>query len=116
MGLDKWGLTALVRDGIPAFFQMIGVGLLVYLSTWAGWFQSSNAYFRRWAVENPGKGVMWLPEDLRSLWEYHASAFKFHSGLSSRIRILRRRGSGWFWVARPRTTMSRRSWVLRVVP
>ena len=41
---------------------MIGVGLLVYLSTWAGWFQSSNAYFRRWAVENPAKGVMWLPE------------------------------------------------------
>ena len=72
VGLNKWGLTALVRDGIPAFFQMIGVGLLVYLSTWAGWFQSSNAYFRRWAVENPGKGVMWLPEDLRSLWEYHA--------------------------------------------
>ena len=26
---------------------------------------------------------MWLPEDLRSLWEYHVSAFKFHSGLSS---------------------------------
>lgn len=83
VGLPKWGLTALVRDGIPAFVQMIGVGLLVYLSTWAGWFQSSNAYFRHWAQENPGKGLLWLPEDLRSLWEYHASAFKFHSGLSS---------------------------------
>lgn len=83
VGLPKWGLTALVRDGIPAFVQMIGVGLLVYLSTWAGWFQSSNAYFRHWAQENPGKGLLWLPEDLRSLWEYHASAFKFHSGLST---------------------------------
>ena len=49
VGLPKWGLIALVRDGIPAFVQMIGVGLLVYLSTWAGWFQSSNAYFRHWA-------------------------------------------------------------------
>ena len=83
VGLPKWGLIALVRDGIPAFVQMIGVGLLVYLSTWAGWFQSSNAYFRHWAQENPGKGLLWLPEDLRSLWEYHASAFKFHSGLST---------------------------------
>ena len=45
VGLNKWGLTALVRDGIPAFFQMIGVGLLVYLSTWAGWFQSSECVF-----------------------------------------------------------------------
>lgn len=101
VGLNKWGLTALVRDGIPAFFQMIGVGLLVYLSTWAGWFQSSNAYFRRWAVENPGKGVMWLPEDLRSLWEYHVSAFKFHSGLSSPHTYS---SQAWQWLVLGRPT------------
>ena len=51
---EQGGLTALVRDGIPAFFQMIGM-VCWYLITWAGWFQSSNAYFRRWAVENPAR-------------------------------------------------------------
>ena len=84
LGLKNWGLVALIREGIPAFIQMIGGGLIVYLTTWIGWFKSSNAFYRHWSNQFPDSGaVKWLPEDLRLLWEYHTSAFKFHSGLSS---------------------------------
>ena len=36
VGLNKWGLTALVRDGIPAFFQMIDMGPGVSITWRAG--------------------------------------------------------------------------------
>ena len=83
LGLKNWAVVGVLREGLPAFVQMIGVGLIVYLSTWAGWFKSSNAFYRHWAQDNPGQGVQWLPTDLRSLWEYHVSAFNFHSKLDS---------------------------------
>ena len=101
LGYTNWLAAGALRDGVPAFFALIGTGLVVYISTWAGWFQSSNAYFRHWAQENPGKGLMWLPEDLRSLWEYHASAFKFHSGLSSPHTYS---SQAWQWLVLGRPT------------
>ena len=96
LGLKNWGLVALIREGIPAFIQMIGVGLIVYLTTWIGWFKSSNAFYRHWSNQFPDSGaVEWLPEDLRLLWEYHTSAFKFHSGLSSEHRYA---SQAWQWL------------------
>jgi integral membrane protein len=96
LGLKNWGIVALIREGIPAFIQMIGVGLIVYLTTWIGWFKSSNAFYRHWSNQFPDSGaVKWLPEDLRLLWEYHTSAFKFHSGLSSEHRYA---SQAWQWL------------------
>ncbi|WP_237189095.1 dolichyl-phosphate-mannose--protein mannosyltransferase [Rothia nasimurium] len=82
-GIKRWYVAGFLRDGIFAFFALIGTGLLTYLATWTGWFLSDSAYDRNWAVEHPGEGVLWLPESLRSLWEYHRSAYAFHSGLDS---------------------------------
>ena len=53
LGLKNWGIVALIREGIPAFIQMIGVGLIVYLTTWIGWFKSSNAFYRHWSNQFP---------------------------------------------------------------
>ncbi|MEK8227805.1 hypothetical protein NKG05_19420 [Oerskovia sp. M15] len=38
---------------------------------------------RDWAAQHPGEGVQWLPEALRSLWEYHLKMWDFHTGLSA---------------------------------
>lgn len=81
--IHRWHLAALLRDSPFAFLALIGTGLVTYLLTWAGWFASSDAYYRTWAEDNPGQGLTWLPAPLRSLWEYHVSAYSFHSGLSS---------------------------------
>lgn len=82
-GVRHWYVSGFLRDGMLAFFALIGTGLLTYLASWSGWFLSSTAYYRNWAAEHPGEGLLWLPAPLRSLWEYHRSAYGFHAGLSS---------------------------------
>lgn len=82
-GIKRWYLAGFLRDGVLAFCSLIGTGLLTYLLTWSGWFASDSAYHRNWAAEHPGEGLLWLPAPLRSLWEYHVSAYTFHSGLDS---------------------------------
>lgn len=94
-GIQRWYVVGPFRDGIPAFFALIGTGLLVYVLTWTGWFRSEDAYNRRWAQENPGEGVTWLPESLRSLWHYHVTAYNFHQGLDSPHTY---QSSAWQWL------------------
>ncbi|MFJ3957629.1 dolichyl-phosphate-mannose--protein mannosyltransferase [Arthrobacter sp. NPDC090010] len=100
-GIRHWALAGVVRDGIPAFFLYLGTSALVYLSTWTGWFLSSNAYNRHWAEQNPGQGVGWLPPALRSLWEYHLQAYAFHQGLSADHPY---KASAWTWLVLGRPT------------
>lgn len=79
----RWFLHGLTRDGIPAFFAMVGTSIVVYVASWAGWFTSSNGYYRHWADDN---GYAAAPEPLKalaSLWKYHQEAYKFHVGLES---------------------------------
>lgn len=82
-GIKKWFVPGLILDGIPAFFYLIVVGLGTYMATWTGWFRSQFAYDRQWAANHPSEGVQWLPPTLRSLWEYHRSAYSFHQGLDT---------------------------------
>lgn len=83
VGVKNWFVPGVVLDGVPAFFYLIVVGSATYLVTWTGWFRSDFAYNRQWAANHPSEGVQWLPPTLRSLWEYHRSAFEFHNGLST---------------------------------
>ncbi|MFC8923208.1 dolichyl-phosphate-mannose--protein mannosyltransferase [Cellulosimicrobium sp. NPDC057127] len=82
-GVRRWWEDALLVDAIPAALVMLPTAALAYLATWTSWFASPGAYLRRWAVENPGEGVSWLPPALRSLVEYHARMWEFHTGLTS---------------------------------
>lgn len=99
-GVRRWYLAGFLRDGVLAFVALIGTGLLTYVGTWTGWFLSDSAYNRRWAQEHPGEGVLWLPESLRSLWEYHYSAYSFHEGLDSDHTYESSAGE-WLLLARP---------------
>lgn len=100
-GIKNWIVPGIVRDGIPAFFSMIILGFGVYLSTWAGWFASDSAYDRQWAANHPSEGVQWLPPALRSLWEYHRSAFEFHQGLDTPHTY---QAAAWQWLILGRPT------------
>lgn len=101
VGVRKWLLAATVRDGVPAFCSLIVVGLGTYLLTWTGWFLSDHAYDRQWAANHPSEGVQWLPPALRSLWEYHRSAYAFHSGLDSPHTY---QAAAWQWLILGRPT------------
>jgi dolichyl-phosphate-mannose-protein mannosyltransferase len=74
-----WRAT-LVRDAIPAALITIPIILTVYLASWTGWFLTDTGYARQWA---DGSAPSIIPSALRSLWHYHAEAWRFHIGLNS---------------------------------
>jgi dolichyl-phosphate-mannose-protein mannosyltransferase len=82
-GIRHWLTAGVLRDGIPAFFTIVPGAALVYLATWAGWLTTAGGYDRQWAAQNPGGIWSWVPDPLRSLAEYHRSAYSFHQGLDS---------------------------------
>ncbi|MDY6055336.1 dolichyl-phosphate-mannose--protein mannosyltransferase [Micrococcus sp.] len=84
-GIRRWLRAGVVRDGLPAFVAVVGVGAAVYLATWTGWFLSDSAYYRQWHRDNPPEGPLGalVPGPLRSLWHYHSESFAFHESLTS---------------------------------
>lgn len=100
-GIRNWFTGALLKDSWAAAIAILGTGLATYLVTWSGWFASSNAYDRNWAAEHPGQGVQWLPPVLRSLWEYHRSAYEFHTHLDAPHTYA---SPAWQWLILARPT------------
>ncbi|WP_354178661.1 phospholipid carrier-dependent glycosyltransferase [Arthrobacter sp. UYP6] len=100
-GIRAWPTAGLLKDGVPAFLTVIPVAALAYLASWTGWLRSTDAYGRNWAQDNPSETWGWLPEWLRSLAEYHRSAYAFHNGLSSEHDY---ESSPWTWLVLGRPT------------
>nr|WP_245993180.1 phospholipid carrier-dependent glycosyltransferase [Xylanimonas allomyrinae] len=82
-GIRRWWEDAIIADGVPAFLALVPTAALVYVATWWSWFATPGAYLRQWAAQNPGQGVTWLPEALRSLVHYHQQMWTFHTTLVS---------------------------------
>ncbi|WP_083521565.1 dolichyl-phosphate-mannose--protein mannosyltransferase [Arthrobacter luteolus] len=99
-GIRRWPL-ALLKDGVPAFFTLIPTALATYTATWAGWFRASDSYGRHWAETNPSETFGWFPDSLRSLAEYHRSAYEFHNGLTSEHSYM---ANAWTWLFMGRPT------------
>lgn len=75
---------AVRRDLAPALWGMLLVPLLVYLSTWWGWFASETAVDRHLAGAANHTG--WydvFPTALRSLWQYSGNVLDFHENLKT---------------------------------
>ncbi|WP_081746763.1 glycosyltransferase family 39 protein [Arthrobacter sp. H5] len=100
-GIRHWVAGAVVRDGLQAFLSIVPVAFLTYLASWTGWFLSSDAYNRQWVAENPDPAWDWVPAPLRSLAEYHRSAYSFHEGLSSEHPY---ESTAWSWLFMGRPT------------
>ncbi len=76
---SPWRVTVL-RGAPLAALTMLPIVVIVYLLSWSGWLLTDGGYLRDWAADQPASLV---PEALRSLWHYHAEAWRFHVGLSS---------------------------------
>ncbi|WP_300766527.1 phospholipid carrier-dependent glycosyltransferase [uncultured Bifidobacterium sp.] len=81
VGYRFWLASGIFRDGIPAALYMLPLYGLTYLADWENWFIHPDSYMHNWAANNPGQGVTWLPESLRSFVEYHVEMWKFHTTL-----------------------------------
>lgn len=82
-GIGRWWEDAIVADGLPAFAQIVPTAVVVYLLSWWSWFATPGAWGRQWAAQNPGQGITWLPEALRSFVNYHQQMWSFHTGLTT---------------------------------
>lgn len=100
-GIRGWISAGILKDGIVAFLSIVPVAALTYVATWAGWFRSTDAYYRQWATTNPSVDWGWLPDTVRSLAHYHLEAYKFHQGLSSEHPY---EASAWSWLVMGRPT------------
>ena len=74
-----WAATIL-RDAPLAGLSFVAIAAVVYLVSWSGWFLTEGGWDRAWAASQPDSI---LPAALRSLFHYHAEAWRFHVGLDS---------------------------------
>jgi dolichyl-phosphate-mannose--protein O-mannosyl transferase len=91
-----WRATVLL-DAPAAGLSMVAIAIVVYLTSWTGWFLTDGGYARQWAAGQPAS---FIPEALRSLWHYHAEAWRFHVGLNS-PHPYGSNALSWFLQARP---------------
>ncbi|MBY0442731.1 MAG: phospholipid carrier-dependent glycosyltransferase [Mycobacteriaceae bacterium] len=72
------------RDLAPTAYALLIIPFVVYLASYAAWFASETAIDRHEAGQAIGvRGVIPLPDALRSLWYYTYRAYQFHSGLTN---------------------------------
>jgi dolichyl-phosphate-mannose-protein mannosyltransferase len=95
---------AIVRDGIPAFFSLVVLSLVVYVGTWASWFLTSGGYDRMWGAQHPDHvAVRLLGKPLASLLHYQYDIWNFHTGdfINNAQHTYRADPAGWLIMARP---------------
>ena len=73
--------TFLDELGWVAMF--VGVALVVYLSTWTGWFLTDHGFYRHWLADS-GRPEPPVIGALQNLLHYHREAYSFHGGLETK--------------------------------
>ncbi|NKZ07337.1 dolichyl-phosphate-mannose--protein mannosyltransferase [Actinomadura latina] len=71
----------MLLEAVPAFVQLVVVGLVTYLATWWGWIFKPGG----WGRGTVSGHLLWRPvEAMPKLWDYHAQMLGFHTGLHSK--------------------------------
>ena len=103
-GLPAWFSAAVLKQAPATFLLMIPVALATYLSTFAGWFATSGGYNRNWIAEGGQRwtgALAWVPDAVQNLWQWHASIYAFHTGLTTPHPY---QTTPWFWLLLARPT------------
>jgi dolichyl-phosphate-mannose--protein O-mannosyl transferase len=102
VGIRSWLYAAAVKDGILAFVSLVPVAVVTYVTTWWGWFVSSDGYNKSWASTHPAdQRWAWVPDAFRSWWNYQSQILSFHVGLSTPHQY---QSSPWSWLVMGRPT------------
>ena len=91
IGVRRWFAKSVFLDGIPAFFYLVVVALLVYVASWTGLLihykdyeqaLANTQYTEYWGsyVTTQTHGLIpQLLRALRDLWHYHEAVYNFHT-------------------------------------
>jgi len=102
VGIPSPAYAALRRDAPLAFVAIVPVAIVTYLASWWGWFVSDHGYNKSWAASHPAEpGWGWMPDLLRSWWNYQAQILDFHRGLFTPHAY---QSSPWSWMIQGRPT------------
>jgi dolichyl-phosphate-mannose-protein mannosyltransferase len=114
LGTSSPRARAAIADGLPAFYYLVVVALVVYVATWTGWLLHAHAY--ETALSDTQYGPYWgsylkhpahgfFPElfrSLRSLWHYHHDVYAFHTEfLNDSKHTYQSTPQGWLILNRP---------------
>jgi dolichyl-phosphate-mannose--protein O-mannosyl transferase len=100
-GVRHWWWGAVALDGLYAGLLMVGLTVSVYLASWAGWFAARDSYDRQWAATHLATTFAWVPDSLRSLWQYHQEIYAFHVSVTSAHPY---KTNPWSWLIQGRPT------------
>ena len=100
-GVRHWFWAAVLRDGLWAALVMCGTALVTYLVSWTGWFLSSAGYDRQWGATHRSASTAWIPDAVRSLWQYHEEIYRFHVNLHDNHPY---KTNPWSWIIQGRPT------------
>jgi dolichyl-phosphate-mannose-protein mannosyltransferase len=113
-GVRHARLRSALVDGVPAFFYLVVVALVVYVLTWTGWLLHAHAY--ETSLSDTQYGPYWgsyiehdahgffpeLFQSLRSLWNYHQDVYTFHTRfLNDAHHTYQSKPQGWLILNRP---------------
>ncbi|WP_405217040.1 dolichyl-phosphate-mannose--protein mannosyltransferase [Agrococcus sp. Ld7] len=95
-------LGTLLTQAPVSFVLVVGPALVVYITSYAGWFD--GGWGSQLALERVdlrwGGLLAWVPLGLQSLWMYHAQQFGFHVGLD-KDHPYQSPAIEWLWLGRP---------------
>lgn len=105
-GARRLAWWSLIRDGLPAFIQLVVLAGAVYLASWARWLQvyPRMQFGAGWTGPVPDPRVERLVgRPLAALWEYHRQIYDFHTGsyMMNQTHVYSANPSGWLIVQRP---------------
>jgi dolichyl-phosphate-mannose-protein mannosyltransferase len=116
----RWApLKSLVVDEIPAFFSLILVAFVVYVTTWMGFLTHAQLFEDAFGSAADNNGHAWSSvndfgghprgfvqnalHDLDILWNYHKAVYAFHTGayINAAHHPFQSNPGGWLLINRP---------------
>jgi len=102
-GIPFWITGTIVKQGPVTFLLMVPIAVAGYLSTWTGWFLSSNGYNRHWA-DVAGFAwtgpLAWVPHTIQSFWHFEVSVYNYNVG-EMRPHSYQANPLTWLFMVRP---------------
>lgn len=102
-GIPFWLSGTIIKQAPVTFLLMVPIALATYLSTWTGWFLSTNGYSRTFA---DGEGhawtgaLAWVPHSLQSLWHFEVLVYQYNVG-EMRPHAYQANPLSWLFMIRP---------------
>ena len=83
-GVRLWLGATVLKQGAATFLITVPLAAAVYLTSWTGWFVTSNGYDRHWAELAPfqWKGALsWVPIPVQSWYHFQAEIYNYNVNL-----------------------------------